>query len=93
MLCRAQKSGGPKHVGDGLVGGLESLGAGIAGGLKGLVLDPTKGLQEGGAAGLAKGVAKGLVGLVLKPTVGAIDATTSTLKGIGIVLCIGTPAS
>jgi vacuolar protein sorting-associated protein 13A/C len=82
---RAQNAagGGPKHVGQGLVTGLESLGSGIAGGLKGVVLDPAKGFKQGGAGGMAKGFAKGLVGLVIKPAVGAIDATSSTLKGIG----------
>jgi vacuolar protein sorting-associated protein 13A/C len=56
-----------KHVGDGVARGAKQLGMGLFRGLTGLVTDPLKGAEKGGAKGFFKGVGKGLLGVVAKP--------------------------
>lgn len=50
---------------------MQSFGAGIFQGVTGLLVQPARGLREGGASGLMMGFGKGIVGAAVKPTAGA----------------------
>ena len=68
--------------GESLLDGARELGLGIAQGLAGVILDPLRGAQDGGAAGFATGIGKGLIGLVVKPTAAALNATARAAGGV-----------
>ena len=42
-------------------------------GVAGVVLEPIRGAEAGGAAGFVRGVGKGLAGLAVKPLAGVLD--------------------
>ena len=48
----------------------KELGLGLVDGITGLVMQPMKGAEKGGAGGFVKGVGKGIGGLVAKPAAG-----------------------
>eukprot|EP00775_Hariotina_reticulata_P006353 gene6353-6586_t len=61
---------------------------GTASGFAGLLLDPAAGLRQPGALGVAGaivGLIKGGAGLLLRPVFGAVDATSKSLRGVGLV--------
>lgn len=72
----------PKHVGDGLLMGVQGLGMGVFDGVTGIVRKPIEGALHGGAPGFAKGVVQGVVGVAVKPVAGVMDLATRTTEGI-----------
>jgi len=72
----------PKHVGDGLVMGVQGLGLGLFDGVTGIVRKPIEGALHGGAAGFAKGMVQGMVGVAVKPVAGVMDLASKTTEGI-----------
>jgi len=72
----------PKHVGEGLMMGMQGLGKGLFDGVTGLVRKPVEGAMKDGVGGFAKGVAQGFVGVAVKPVAGVLDLTTRTTEGI-----------
>lgn len=70
------------HALEGVGRGLLELGSGIFDGVTGIVTQPIKGAQAGGAGGFFAGVGRGLLGAVVKPTVGVLDFASRTTEGI-----------
>eukprot|EP01127_Copromyxa_protea_P000018 TRINITY_DN10018_c0_g1_i1.p1 TRINITY_DN10018_c0_g1~~TRINITY_DN10018_c0_g1_i1.p1 ORF type:complete len:2161 (-),score=353.61 TRINITY_DN10018_c0_g1_i1:18-6164(-) len=71
-----------RHATEGLAMGLRDFSAGVYKGVTGMVLDPTRGIQEEGTIGFFKGLGSGMAGAIVKPMVGAIDLVTRTTEGI-----------
>jgi vacuolar protein sorting-associated protein 13A/C len=86
----------PEHIGGGVASGAFSLVRSVTSGIKrlmtgvtGVVSQPLKGLQEGGAEGFFRGLGKGIVGVVTKPMynrynfrVGLVDLATNMSDGL-----------
>lgn len=70
------------NVFSGLGQGFLALGGGVVSGVSGIVTQPIKGAQDGGAEGFFKGLGRGLVGAVVKPAVGVLDFASRTTEGI-----------
>lgn len=51
-------------------------------GITGLVTQPWKGVQEGGASGFVKGVGKGIGGLLAKPGAAMLGVLSHTMQGV-----------
>ena len=55
---------------------------GFVDGLSGVVMDPMRGAQTGGAKGFVKGLGKGVIGLPMKPIAGIFHGVAKTSQGI-----------
>jgi hypothetical protein len=78
----------PETVVDAFYQAVVELYWGTAAGFAGLVLDPAAGLRQPGALGVAGaivGLIKGGAGLLLRPVFGVVDATSKSLRGVGLV--------
>ena len=62
--------------------GASKLSEGIGDAVKGIVLDPYRGAQDGGAVGFVEGIGKGVLGVAVKPAVGVLDLASNTAKGL-----------
>eukprot|EP00817_Percolomonadidae_sp_ATCC50343_P008164 CAMPEP_0117427390 /NCGR_PEP_ID=MMETSP0758-20121206/7249_1 /TAXON_ID=63605 /ORGANISM="Percolomonas cosmopolitus, Strain AE-1 (ATCC 50343)" /LENGTH=946 /DNA_ID=CAMNT_0005213001 /DNA_START=1232 /DNA_END=4072 /DNA_ORIENTATION=- len=71
----------PKHLGDGLVKGINTFGYGVWQSATGLITQPIRGASEDGITGFLSGVGKGVVGVPVKSLGGVIDAVAKTTKG------------
>ncbi|GAO16707.1 hypothetical protein UVI_02002530 [Ustilaginoidea virens] len=60
----------------------KELGLGLVDGITGLVMQPMKGAEKGGAGGFVKGVGKGIGGLVAKPAAGIWGFPAYMMQGI-----------
>jgi vacuolar protein sorting-associated protein 13A/C len=56
---------------------VNSIGSGVAG----IVVQPYRGAQKGGAVGFGKGILTGTLGVVTKPTSGLVDFVTKIGEG------------
>lgn len=70
------------NVLEGIGHGLLAFGGGLVSGVSGIVTQPIKGAQNGGAEGFFVGLGRGLVGAVVKPAVGVLDLASRTTEGI-----------
>ena len=59
-------------------------------GVAGVVLEPMRGAESGGAGGFVRGVGKGLAGLVVKPVAGVLDFAAQVracVRGARVCAC------
>ena len=61
--------------------GASMFSEGIGDAVKGIVLDPYRGAQKGGAIGFMEGIGKGMLGVAVKPAIGMLDLASNTAKG------------
>jgi hypothetical protein len=64
----------------------KELGYGFFDGISGLVTQPLRGAEKGGAAGLVKGFGKGIGGLITKPAAGTYGSSHRTLLTTNMLL-------
>ena len=71
-----------KNISDGISQGTKGLGQNIVDGVVGVIAEPMKGWETGGAVGLGLGLAKGILGFAFKPAIGVLDLASKTTEGI-----------
>jgi hypothetical protein len=71
-----------KNISEGIVEGTRDLGKNIVDGVVGVVTEPYKGWESGGAMGLGLGFAKGILGIAFKPAIGVLDLASRATEGI-----------
>jgi hypothetical protein len=82
QLRNLQRQKRADNVLEGVGQGLLALGGGVVSGVSGIVTQPIKGAQQGGAEGFFVGLGRGLMGVVVKPAVGVLDLASRTTEGI-----------
>lgn len=80
---RALRSKRTKNVSNRFEVGVMTLTYGLYQGITGIVVEPFKGVKQGGVGGLFKGVFRGLIGTVTKPAAGLIGSVSTAFTGIG----------
>ena len=71
-----------KNLTDGISQGTKGLSQNIVDGVVGVVAEPMKGWEKGGAVGLGLGLAKGILGFAFKPAIGVLDLASKATEGI-----------
>jgi UDP:flavonoid glycosyltransferase YjiC (YdhE family) len=77
-----RKSERVDDFGSGQKAAWKEFGLGMYDGITGLVTQPMRGAQKGGAAGFVKGIGKGIGGVVLKPGAAFFAIPGYTMKGV-----------